>query len=282
MKKPYIIILIAVCVIIYVIGLGLLFSVARKSSLPSTKAIGVIEVEGPIYDSKDVVRQVKVLTKNPLIKGILLRIDSPGGGVSASQEIYSEIRNAKAKGKKIVVSMGAICASGGYYIACPADIIVANPGTLTGSIGVIMEFPIVDELLKKLGVRFEVIKSKEHKDIGSPFRPLTDKERQLLNETTLDIYDQFVEAIVENRKLPREKILPIADGRIFSGRQAQSLGLVDSLGTYEDAIKITAKLCNISGEPQIIKERPKISIFKLILGRSLYRLFFPTPKYSMN
>jgi len=279
MKKNHLIILIICCAIVYFILLSLLFMRMRSFNFPGTKAIGVIEIEGPIYESNTVVNQIKRYTKNPLIKGILLRIDSPGGGVSASQEIYSEVKYAKAKGKKIVVSMGSLAASGGYYIACPADIIVANPGTLTGSIGVIMEFPVIDDLMKKLGIRFEVIKSKEHKDIGSPFRKMTDQERQLLNETTLDIYDQFVQVIVDNRKITEEKVLQFADGRIFSGRQAQTLGLVDSLGTYEDAINITAKLCGISGEPQIIKERPKFSFIKRIFSRSLSRLFSPLPLY---
>lgn len=250
-----------------------------RTGFPYSKAIGIVEIIGPIFESKDIVRQIKLFEKNPSIKGILIRIDSPGGGVSAAHEIYSEIRNAKSKGKKIIVSMGSVAASGGYYIACPADIIVANPGTITGSIGVIMEFPIVDELLKKLGIRFEVIKSKELKDIGSPFRPLTEKEKELLNETTTDIYNQFIEVISENRQLPKEKIVPIADGRIFSGRQAQMFGLVDSLGTYEDAIKITANLCGISGEPQIIKERPKFSFVKKILSRSFNWLFSPIPLF---
>ena len=282
MKKSILIILVAACVIVFIFGVGLFLLVMKKAISPGAKAIGVIEVTGPIYDSRDIIQQLKSLTKNPMVKGILLRIDSPGGGVSASQEIYTSVKSAKAKGKKVVVSMGAICASGGYYIACPADVIVANPGTLTGSIGVIMELPIIDELLKKLGVHFEVIKSKEHKDIGSPFRPLTDNERQLLNEMTADIYDQFIQAISDSRKISIEKIVPIADGRIFSGRQALALGLVDSLGSYEDAKIITARLCGIAGEPQIIKERVKFSFFKMVLGRSFYRLFFPIPLYLSN
>ena len=279
MKKPGIIILIIAGAVVYFILLSLFITRMHNFNFPGSKAIGLIEVEGPIYESKTVVNQLKLYEKNPFIKGILIRIDSPGGGVSASQEIYAEIRNAKAKGKKIVVSMGALAASGGYYIACPADVIVANPGTLTGSIGVIMEFPEIEGLLNKLGIKFEVIKSKEHKDIGSPFRKMTDKERGLLKETTLDIYDQFVQVIVENRKLTKEKVLQFADGRIFSGRQAQVLGLVDSLGTYEDAVKITANFCGISGEPQIIKERPKFSLIKRVLSRSVYRLFSPLPLY---
>lgn len=276
MKKPVLILIIVLAVFIYVLSIITIVFRVRKSSLISSNTIAVIEVEGIIYDSRPVVRQLKQYAKNPLIKGILLRIDSPGGGVAASQEIYSEIKNAKLKGKKVVVSMGAVAASGGYYIACPADIIVANPGTLTGSIGVIMEFPIVDEMLKKIGIRFETIKSKEHKDIGSPFRPLSEKERKLLDETTTDIYHQFLEAIVENRKLSKDKILPYADGRIFSGQQALSYGLIDSLGSYEEAIKITANLCGITKEPRIIKERPKFSFFRRIISRSLARLFLPT------
>lgn len=278
MKNRTLIIIIVVSVLIYILLISSIL-IRLNPNLSNTKSIAVIEVEGVIVDSRDIVRQIKSYAKNPSVKGILIRIDSPGGGVSASQEIYSEIKTAKTKGKKIVVSMGSVAASGGYYIACPADIIVANPGTMTGSIGVIMEFPIVDELLKKLGIRFEIIKSKEHKDIGSPFRPLTEKEKQLLNETTTDVFNQFIDAISENRNLPKEKILPYADGRIFSGRQAQGYGLIDSLGTYEDAIKITANLCGITGEPQIIKERPKFSFMRKLLSRSSKLLFSPIPLF---
>lgn len=281
MKKPLLILIIILAVIIYTLGIITIVSVARKANLISSSAIAVIEVEGIIYDSRAVVQQLKNYSNNSFVKGILIRIDSPGGGVAASQEIYSAVKDAKLKGKKIVVSMGAVAASGGYYIACPADVIVANPGTLTGSIGVIMEFPVVDELLKKIGVRFEVIKSKEHKDIGSPFRPLTERERDLLNETTLNIYNQFINAISENRNLSKDKIFPIADGRIFSGEQAKSYGLIDSLGTYEDAVKITANLCGINKEPQIIKERPKFALFRHLLSRSLYRLVTPLYLYRL-
>jgi protease-4 len=281
MKKSLLILIITLAVIVYTLGIVAIISIARKANLISSNAIAVIEVEGVIYDSRPVVRQLKTYGNNPFIKGILIRIDSPGGGVAASQEIYSAIKETKLKGKKIVVSMGAVAASGGYYIACPADKIVANPGTLTGSIGVIMEFPVVEELMKKIGVRFEVIKSKEHKDIGSPFRPLSDRERELLNETTLNIYDQFVSVITENRNLTKENILPIADGRIFSGEQAKTYGLVDSLGSYEDAIKITANLCGIVKEPQIIKERPKFALFRHLLSRSLYRLVTPLYLYRL-
>ncbi len=223
--------------------------------------------------------QLKTYAKNPFIKAIVLRIDSPGGGVSASQEIYNEINKVKTKGKKIVVSMGAVAASGGYYISCPADIIVANPGTLTGSIGVIMEYPMVEELLKKLGIKMEVIKSREHKDIGSPFRKMTEREKQLLSNVVTDIYQQFVDVVSTNRNLSKDKVLDLADGRILSGQQAQKLGLVDSLGSYEDAIRIASNMVGISGEPYIIKERPKFSLLKRLFSRSLNYLVSPMPMF---
>ncbi|MCX7784888.1 MAG: signal peptide peptidase SppA [candidate division WOR-3 bacterium] len=284
MKKPKIVLLIVLVVIIYILGLVLIMMRIQRGglSLLKTKAIGVIEVEGCIgcdLDAKTIVKQLKSYGKNPFIKVIVLRIESPGGGVSATQEIYNEINKTKAKGKKIVVSMGSVAASGGYYIACPADIIVANPGTLTGSIGVIMEYPMVEELLKKLGISYEVIKSREHKDIGSPFRKMTEKERRLLSEVVTDIYQQFVDVVSQNRNLPKEKVLEIADGRILSGHQAQQLGLVDSLGSYEDAIKIACNLAGISGEPHIIKERPKFTLFRRLFSRFLNYLFSPIPMY---
>lgn len=281
MKKNKIVLIIVLVVIVYLLLLSLLITRLQKGkiSIIKTKAIGVIEVEGMILDAKPIVRQLKTYAKNPFIKAIVLRVNSPGGGVSASQEIYNEIIKTKAKGKKIVVSMGTVAASGGYYISCPADIIVANPGTLTGSIGVIMQYPMAEELFKKLGIKMEVIKSRQHKDIGSPFRQMTEKEKQLLSEVVTDIYQQFVDVVRENRQLSKEKVLEIADGRIFSGQQAQKLGLVDSLGSYEDAIRISSNLVGIVGEPHIIKERPKFSLLQRIFSRSLNYLLSPVPMF---
>ncbi|MEO0091334.1 MAG: signal peptide peptidase SppA [candidate division WOR-3 bacterium] len=281
MKRNKLILIIVFVVIAYILGLILLMNRLQKGNVGiiKTKAIGVIEVEGMILDAKPIVRQLKTYAKNPFIKAIVLRIDSPGGGVSASQEIYNEINKVKTKGKKIVVSMGAVAASGGYYISCPADIIVANPGTLTGSIGVIMEYPMVEELLKKLGIKMEVIKSREHKDIGSPFRKMTEREKRLLSEVVIDIYQQFVDVVSTNRNLSKDKVLDLADGRILSGQQAQKLGLVDSLGSYEDAIRIASNMVGISGEPYIIKERPKFSLLKRLFSRSLNYLVSPIPMF---
>ncbi len=246
---------------------------------PFGNYIALIEVKGEIKKSEDIVKQLKRYSKDSRVRGILLRIDSPGGRVSASQEIYSELKRIKRK-KKIAVSMGGLATSGGYYISLPADIIVANPGTITGSIGVIMSFPIVEKLFKKWGIEVEAIKSREHKDIGSPFRPITEEERRLLSEVIGDVYDQFVEAVVENRNLPKEKVLKIADGRIFSGRQAKRLGLIDTLGSFEDAIRILAKEVGIKGEPKIIKKRRRISLFRRLL-EGIEDYLIPKLKYSI-
>lgn len=226
--------------------------------------IALVEIKGEIREAEDIVEQLKRYGKDSKVRGILVRVDSPGGGVSPSQEIYSELKRVREK-KKIAVSMGSLAASGGYYISLPADIIVANPGTITGSIGVIMSFPIVEKLFKKWGIEIEAIKSREHKDIGSPFRPITEEERKMLSEVIGDVYEQFVGAVVENRKISREEVLEIADGRIFSGCQAKKLGLVDTLGSFEDAVKILAEEVGIEGEPKIIKKRKRVSFFRSLL-----------------
>ncbi|MEO0072912.1 MAG: signal peptide peptidase SppA [candidate division WOR-3 bacterium] len=278
MSKRTIIIIVIISTVLYAIIVGLFLTLTSTSKDTSHDAIAVIEVEGILSDARGVVNQLKKYAKTPEVKGILLRIESPGGTVVAAQEIYAELKRTKAKGKKIVVSMGSVAASGGYYIASPADIIVANPGTITGSIGVIMNFPIIEELLKKLGIKFETIKSRPYKDIGSPFRPLTDKERKLLSDLTYDIYQQFLNAVIENRKIPYDSLIKIADGRIFTGEQAMRYGLVDSLGSYEDALRITANLCGIKKEPRVIRERRRFCILRE-LTRSLSGLFLPKPLY---
>jgi protease-4 len=229
------------------------------------KKVAIIELQGTITNSADIIRQLKKYTKDSSVPVIVMHIDSPGGGVAPSQEIYEEIKKAKEKGKKIVVSMGNVGASGGYYVACAADTIVANPGTLTGSIGVIFEFPVAEELFKKIGLRFEVVKSGEFKDMGTYNRRMTEAERKLLQSVIDDTYDQFVNVLVENRNLSKEEVLKLADGSIFTGRQAKELGLVDELGDLEDAIKIAGKMAGIEGPPKTIKEmKQKITLFDLL------------------
>jgi len=227
--------------------------------------VAIIEIYGTISGSNEVIRQLKKYSKDSSIPAIVLDIDSPGGAVVPSQEIYEEVLKARKAGKKVVASLRSLGASGGYYVACSADTIVANPGTLTGSIGVIFEFPVVQELFKKIGVRFEVVKRGELKEVGTSFRPMTQEERDLLQSVIDDTYNQFVDAVKEGRGLEREKILELADGRVFTGRQAKELGLVDELGDIEDAIKIAGKMGDITGVPRTIRERPKkVSVFDIL------------------
>jgi len=252
------------------------------------KKIGLIEVHGVIVNPTDFIRQIKRFSKDNSIPVIVLDIDSPGGGVAASQEMYEEIGKAKDKGKRIVAAMRSVAASGGYYIACAADTIVANPGTITGSIGVIFEFPVVEGLLKKVGVRFEVVKSGALKDVGSMWREMTPQERKMVQDLINDTYDQFVDVVAKGRNLDRKKVLNIADGRVFTGRMAKDLKLVDELGNLEDALKIANQMGGMTGEPKVIKERPRrrATIFDL-LGKSAVTLtaltenekFFPKLQY---
>ncbi len=227
--------------------------------------VALIRIEGVIVDSREVIEELRQYKENPSIKAIVLRIDSPGGGVVPSQEIYTEVRKVRADGKiKLVASMGNVAASGGYYIAAATDKIVANPGTLTGSIGVIMELANVKDLLEKVGVQSVVIKSGRYKDLASPFRTMSAEEQALLQGVLDDVHAQFIEAVADGRSLKIEEIHDLADGRIFSGRQAKRLHLVDELGDLQDAIKLAARLVNIPGEPQVVEAKKRFSLRSLL------------------
>ncbi len=244
------------------VGLGnFSFSVGEK--------IAVVKIEGVILDSKDIIEELREHRRNKGVKAILLRIDSPGGAVAPSQEIYNEVLKIRDEGKKkIVTSMGSVAASGGYYIASASDKIVANPGSVTGSIGVILELANISGLMKKVGVESVVIKSGKFKDVGSLFRTMTPEERDLLQGVIDDTYDQFVEAVSEGRGINKEDLVPIADGRVFTGRQAKKLGLVDELGSFQDSIKITADLAGIKGEPGLIEKKKRYSLLERFLKNS--------------
>lgn len=232
--------------------------------------IALIRIEGVIADSKTVVEDLRRYHRDDSIKAILIRIDSPGGAVVPSQEIYDEVKRIRDAGKKrIVTSMGTVAASGGYYIAAASEKIIANPGTLTGSIGVIMELVNVEGLLQKIGVEGTVIKSGENKDVGSPFRKMTEEERALLQNVMDDVHAQFIEAVAEGRSLKIETVRPYADGRIFTGRQAKEIGLVDELGNLQDAIKRTAELAGIEGEPQTVEKQERSTLFEFLQNRFL-------------
>ena len=227
--------------------------------------VGLVEVLGDISESESVVEQLERLGRDPSVHAVVVRIDSPGGGVAASQEIYEAVQKVRKQDKPVVASLAGVAASGGYYVACAADTIVANPGTLTGSIGVIMSFPNTEELFRKVGVKLEVIKTGQFKDVGSIWRPMTDEERELLQGVLTNVYDQFVDAIAEGRGMSRDRILPYADGRVFSGDQAQEYGFVDVLGDLDDAIDIAGELGGIGGNPSVVrKERRRVTLLDFL------------------
>lgn len=231
------------------------------------ETIAIIEVNDEITESTEIVNQIKKFRKNNSVRSFVLRVNSPGGSVGASQEIYAEIKKTRESGIPVIVSMGDIAASGGYYISLGANKILANPGTLTGSIGVIMEFMHFNKLLDKVGISNTTIKSGKFKDIGSPFRKSTIEDNIKLQKMLDDVYNQFVDVVVLERKMSKSKAIELADGSVYSGKQAYELGLIDSLGTYEDAIKLASKLGGISGEPSIIKEKKKEKLSDLLLSK---------------
>jgi protease-4 len=232
----------------------------RPAQLTIGDKVGVIEVFGVIADSRQIIEQLHDFRDNDSVKAVVLRVDSPGGGVGPSQEIYDEVKLLDAD-KPVVVSMGSVAASGGYYIAAAAREIVANPGTITGSIGVIMEFANFKELLDKIGLSSVIVKSGKYKDIGSPTRPMTAAEQALLQELIDDVHSQFVASVAAGRHLDKEVVAGFADGRIFSGRKAMSLGLVDRMGNLEVAVRRAAELAGIEGEPKVVyppEEKPNL------------------------
>lgn len=258
-------------VIFVILGLFLLLVVISiilvvfQKSIPMGNQIALIRIEGLITDSRDATEDIKEYVKNPSIKAIVLRIDSPGGAVGPAQEIYEEVRKAAAK-KKVIVSMGSVAASGGYYIASPATKIMANPGTLTGSIGVIMEIPNISGLMDKLGIRTEVVKSGRHKDIASIFRGVGKEEREILQGVLDNVHGQFIRAVAEGRNMLPSDVEKVADGRVFTGEQALKKGLIDELGNLEDAVQAAAKLSGIKGEPAIVSKKERFSLIDLIKG----------------
>lgn len=229
--------------------------------------VALVRVEDVIIDAEECVRQLKKFAKRSSVKAIVLRVNSPGGGVVPSHEIYQQVAKIVDEDSiPVVVSMGSVAASGGYYISCGASKIMANPGTITGSIGVISQFMNVQDLLTKLGISTTTIKSGEFKDIGSPTRKMTDAEQETLQRTIDDVYGQFVDIVVKGRHMSEDSVRALADGRIYSGNQALQLGLVDTLGTLHDAVMLAATLGGIDGEPKIVEERERESLFDQIMG----------------
>ena len=257
-----------------------LISQSTRTDIFSRKeGVGIVELKGLIVSSEQVLKHLTEFRNNSDIKSIVLRIESPGGAVGAAQEIYQEIKRTSAV-KPIVASMGSMGASGGYYAALGADIILANPGTMTGSIGVIVKFPNLEGLFEKVGYKSEVIKSGPLKDIGASNRPLSEEERTIMQDLIDNVYNQFVRDIATSRSMPEETIFELADGRVYTGEQALELGLIDKLGNFTDAVTIAADLGGLDTEdPQLIYPRieRKFSLFNLLTNadQSLVDNFVP-------
>jgi protease IV len=262
-----------ITVLVFLFGLFVLTLVSwmfsdenDETTTTGGEKIAVVELKEPIVSSEEIVRQFKKYRENKSIRAIVFRVESPGGGVAASQEIYEEVKKTRDAGRPVVVSMGSVAASGGYYVSCGATKIVANPGTLTGSIGVIFQFMHFKQLMDKIGIDETTLKTGKFKDSGSPFRKTTEEEKRYFNLLIGDVYDQFVDVVADERGLDRKEVLKYADGRVFTGRQAVEYGFVDTLGTMEDAVSIAAELGGIHGKPNIVKEKKRKTLFEKLVG----------------
>jgi len=265
--------ILAVFLIVFV-GFALLFCLFTRLTVERTEVvtggagdrIAAVELEGDIIKSDDIVRQMKKYREDRSIKGIVLRVNSPGGAVVPSQEMYEEAKKTRDAGKPVVVSMASLAASGGYYVSCGSSKIVANRGTLTGSIGVVGEFLQLQDALGKLGISVKTIKTGRLKDAGSATRKMTEDDQRYFQSLMDDVHQQFVRVVEIERKLPHERVVAMADGKVFTGIKALALGLVDTLGTYEDAVRYAADLAGITGEPTVVRERKRQSVWDVVFG----------------
>jgi len=245
-----------------------LMATVSEDGLPTGGAkVAVVEIEGIIVDGTAAVRELREHADNPSIKAVVLRVNSPGGVVAPTQEIFAAIQRARKAGKPVVATLGAVAASGGYYVAAAADRIYANPGTLTGSIGVVMQLANIEGLLKKVGVEYVVVKAGSYKDVGNFARTMSPEERKMLQALLDDVYSQFVGAVAEGRGLERSEVLAFAEGRIYSGQQALALKMVDEMGGFEDAVEAAGKLANITGRPKLVYPRKRFSFKDLLENR---------------
>ncbi len=272
----FLLMLAAFVTVVSVGGMIVVFSISRMVLTTAgpfqekTGNVGIVEVTGPILSSRQVIENIKTFREDDGIRAIVVRVDSPGGGIGPSQEIYRELIKTRSV-KTVIASMGSVAASGGYYVAAGAQFIVANPGTITGSIGVIMEHVNLTELAQKIGISPLVIKSGEFKDLGSPFREMGDSERQLLQDLVDELHQQFVSDAAQARNNPEEAMAELADGRIYTGQTALNLNLVDRMGNLDDAVAWAAELAGIDGDPVPVypKDTP-ISVLRKIT-RTLFK-----------
>ncbi len=282
-------ILITLLSVFFVVGVVVIgFRMAgKKSELPlvSRDKVGVVEIKGVLTESRPILKQLERFSENSDIKAIVIRINSPGGAVGPSQEILREVEKVKKK-KKIVASLGTVAASGGYYIACGADLIMANRGTATGSIGVIIQFTNVEDLTKKIGLNFFTLKSGRYKDVGSPFRQMTPEEKEYMQHLLDNIYQQFIDDVARNRKIPVEKLKTLAEGKVYTGEEAKQVGLVDEFGNLPDAIDRAGKLAGVKGKVEAVYPPKESSLMRYLLGddteESLSRILalpYPEPAF---
>ena len=275
-----------------ILGILLLILPFRKTSDASRgisfKKIAVVYVDGAIFDAEAIVNKLNDLVDDNMVAGVLLRVNSPGGATAPSQEIYQAVRQFRMKNKPLVVSMGSIAASGGYYIACPAQWIFADPGTLTGSIGVIMTLPLYKELAEKIGIEMRTYKSGKYKDIANAYRTMSAEENTMIQNLLDDTHDQFIDDVANSRNIDRDSLLLIADGRIFTGRQAKVNKLVDSLGTFEDALHYLKTITKLGANGRVInKKDPGERMQRWIIREMvhlfphLYRVIAPTGMHCL-
>jgi len=262
-RHPFLFFLLALTALVggTLVCVSLLFTLGRGiSRLDFGQKVGVIEVSGAITEAEDTLERLKQFREDDTIRAIVIRINSPGGGVGPSQEIYSEIRKTIPT-KKVVASLGSVAASGGYYLAAAANGIVANPGTITGSIGVILGYTDLQEVFRKIGLAPVVIKSGTFKDMGSPLRAMSKEEQAILQGFVDKIHQQFVQAVAQGRNMDIAAVAQLADGRIYTGEEALGLGLVDRLGNLTDAIEWAGRLGGIEGDPKVDYAREKTGSF---------------------
>ena len=260
----------AAVLVLFVVTIWLIIAVT-DDGLPGGAKVAVVEVEGIIgadaargLDTDGVVRVLGEYRDDPAVRAVVLRINSPGGVVAPTQEIFTAVRRLREAKKPVVASLGSVAASGGYYVAVAADRIYASPGTLTGSIGVVMQLANLEGLLKKVGVEYVVVKAGAYKDVGNMARAMTPEERRILQSLLDDVYDQFITAVADGRGLDPQAVRAFAEGRIYSGRQAQSLKMVDDLGGLEDAIEAAAKMAGLPAKPKVIYPRRRFSLRELL------------------
>jgi protease IV len=280
----------ALLLVVFVVTVWILMAVLEDGALPGGPRVAVVEIEGIILDGDHVVRELLDYAENPAVKAVVVRVNSPGGVVAPTQEIYSAVQRVRKAGKPVVASFGAVAASGGYYVGAATNRIFANPGTLTGSIGVVMQMANVEGLLKKVGVEYVVVKAGAYKDVGNFARTMTPEERRILQALLDDVHGQFIAAVAQGRGLEESAVRAVADGRIYSGAQAKSLKLVDELGGFEEAVEAAGKLGGIPGKPKLILPRKRFSFTDLLkseLGIGVPSTLLPslptlrTPLYLM-